>query len=280
MSFNKKTLSIIFGILFLVCSSGTLWYYLTDDFKDAKFRTMQDKIDSIEGVSLTGLSKLSASGAPMMDFFVLTEKLSSISKPIIIVDTLMEGTQENYGYLKDGTRATYFAYELDKKPDVRFLLRRLLFTGTLEKLPELIVHEREMAQKNGYGHVSIRLESKSGTPDKAIDEFVAYFDKAPENTWFHFHCRRGKGRTTLALTMFDIMHNAPEVALQDIVKRQFLLGGVDLFDTTMWHRNNTYKQKALEDRKRFVEEFYTFICERKEGGIQVWSKWKEQRAGM
>lgn len=266
--FNKWNIFFASSAIFITLLAVVVYLLSTDDYTDSKFRTMQDQIASSESVDLTGLRELSASGGPILDFPALKKKLGFVKKPIIIVD----GMKEHHGYIKD-IPLTFFGYHR-KKPDFRYVLRRLFFTGTTQQQPELIVHERELAQKYGFGYVNIKIDSKLVTPDEAVDEFVAYFDKAPENVWFHFHCRHGKGRTSLALVMYDIMKNAPKVALEDIVRRQFLLGSVNLSDTAVWRKNSTYPSKALERRKKFVHEFYAFICQRKAGGMQLWSDWR------
>jgi len=77
------------------------------------------------------------------------------------------------------------------------------------------------------------------------------------------------------LAMYDIMRNAPLVALKDIIKRQHLLGSVDLFDTIAWRKSRgTYSSDGLKRRKKFIEDFYTFVSQRKAGGIQRWSDWR------
>ena len=85
------------------------------------------------------------------------------------------------------------------------------------------------------------------------------------------------------LVMFDIMKNAPKVALKDIVLRQHFLGAPDLLDTTIWPKG-TYTKKQLEDRKKFIEDFYEFIVQRKSAGIQQWSDWalyqKEKKTAL
>jgi hypothetical protein len=78
--------------------------------------------------------------------------------------------------------------------------------------------------------------------------------------------------------MLDIMKNAPQVAMEDIIKRQHLLGSEDLFDVVPWARGS-YSSEMLTNRKKFIEAFYTFICQRKAGGIQKWSLWKTDLKG-
>lgn len=267
--FSKRNLFIFFTTIFIVFISVCAFHIISDNFARAKFRTMQDKIASSEGVNLTGLDKLSASGAPFMDLATLKTKLTSVERPIIIVDNM----REHNGYI-NGIPTTYFGYHCHRF-EFRYLIRRLIFTGTSQPpKPERIVSTRNMAKEYGLGYVNLRIDSQSDTPDMSIDNFVAFIDKNSDNAWLHFNCRGGKGRTSLSLVMFDIMKNAPQVALEDIIKRQYLLGSVDLSDTTMWKKNSTYSSKTLEQRKKFIQNFYTFVCQRKEGGIQVWSEWK------
>ncbi|MBA3812875.1 MAG: hypothetical protein H0X26_00040 [Alphaproteobacteria bacterium] len=268
MFFNKRNFFIGSVVLFISIISVIFYFLSTDEYADSKFRTMQNKIASTESVDLTGLDKLSASGGPIMDFPTLKNKLGFVTKPIIIVDSM----KEHHGYIND-IPITFFGYHR-KKPDLRYFLRRLFFTGTSQSQHELIVQEREVAQKYGFGYANIRIDSKCVTPDARVEEFVTYFDQAPENVWFHFHCRHGKGRTSIALVMYDIMKNAPEVSLEDIVRRQYLLGSVNLSDVAAWRKNSTYPSQALERRKKFIQQFYAFICQRKAGGVRRWSEWR------
>lgn len=266
---ERKLLVGTMGLFTVIVSS--LYFLLTDDYADAKFRTMQGPLSSVEQVDLTGLRVLQASGGAIINFPKLKKELSHIKKEIIIVD----GISEYHGYINN-IPATYLGYnKLD--PDLRYPLRRLLFTGTTQAKREVVIPEKDVAQQFGFGYINIEIDSKISTPDKAVDEFVAFIDALPENKWLHFHCRHGKGRTSMMLIMYDIMKNAPAVALADIVKRQHLLGSEDLFDTTVWKMGN-YTCETLERRKEFIKQFYAFISQRKAGGIQHWSEWRHQQS--
>jgi hypothetical protein len=273
--FNKRNLFISVGVIFIASFLFVAYLLSTDTYSDSKFRTMQDAIPPSETVDLTGLRELSASGGPIIDFPTLKKKLRAVNKPVVIVD----GMKEHHGYL-NGIPITFFGYHR-RSPDLRYMARRLLFTGTTRVKTEAIKQECEVAKRYGFGYANIRIDSKLVTPEASVDEFVAYFDKAPKDAWFHFHCRHGKGRTSIALVMYDIMRNAPQVALEDIVRRQHLLGSVNLSDTKVWRKKSTYPSKALQRRKKFIHDFYAFICQRKRGGIERWSDWRaEQREQM
>lgn len=139
-------------------------------------------------------------------------------------------------------------------PDLRYPLRRLLFTGTTQAKRELVIPEKDVAQQFDFGYINIEIDSKIVTPDKAVDQFVAFIDTLSENKWLHFHCRHGKGRTSMMLIMYDMMKNAPKVALDDIVKRQHLLGSENLFDTTVWKWGRT-PAKPWNDGRLLLRSF-------------------------
>jgi hypothetical protein len=149
-------------------------------------------------------------------------------------------------------------------------------TGTIEKCPERVISEQAEAQKHGFEYKNIRIASKSYPSDENVAELLSIFDSLSTDAWLHFHCHHGTGRTSVMLVMFDILKNAPKVALQDIIKRQHLLGSTDLFNTEKW-KYGTYTKEQLENRKKFIEQFYDFIVQRKVGGIQQWSDWKAQQ---
>jgi len=138
---NKRYFLIGGGIILLMVLSVCVYLISTDDYTDAKFRSMQDDIPSLEQVDLTGLRELEASGGPSIDFPDLKKRLSHIKKNIIIVD----GIGQFHGYFED-LPSSFFGYSLDDA-DLRHFIRRFIFTGTFEERPELITSESEEAQK-------------------------------------------------------------------------------------------------------------------------------------
>lgn len=263
----KKKHILIGGICSLII--GVLICLLVYDLESIDtFRTMQDEIPVAENVNLKGLRDLHASGGHIPRFSELQEKIPSSFSRRIILDL----TTESHGYVK-GIPANFFGYHLPS-PKIKHIPRRIVYLGSLEKHPEYIISEADEAKKYNFEYKNIALGSKFITRDKNVDAFVQFFDDLPPDTWVHFHCVQGKGRTSLALVMLDIMKNAPEISLDDIVKRQFALGSVNLFDVALWKKPN-YTTKQLHDRKGFIENFYAFISQRKAGGIQSWSEWKK-----
>jgi len=178
-----------------------------------------------------------------------------------------------HGYIH-GIPTTILGYHVSD-PGLRHFLRRIIVTGTLKKRPDLVVDALKEAKDYGFDYRNIRIDSKSVPTNEKVDDIVTLFDSLTEDTWLHFHCHHGTGRTSIMLVMLDIMKNAPKVAVIDIVKRQHLLGSTDLFNTEKW-KYGTYTKEQLENRKKFIEQFYTFVVQRKTGGIQRWSEWLSQ----
>ncbi|MBS0271783.1 MAG: hypothetical protein JSR85_03970 [Proteobacteria bacterium] len=259
------SLSLILGLIIYIFADNYAAY------TTQKFRTMQDPVSTTQQINLTGLRELLASGGSAPLFRELKDQLNHVSQNIIIFDA----RNQPHGYVK-GIPSKFFCYHRD--PSLRHLQRRLIYTGTIENRPELFSTEKEEAQKYGFEYIKISIGSRYTTPDENVDEFVNFFDTLPEKTWVHFHCDRGMGRTSMALVMLDILKNAPTVSLQDIISRQHLLGSEDLFDVSVWE-GGSYSADMLQNRKKFIEQFYNFVCQRKMGGVQRWSDWQKAPEG-
>lgn len=261
ISFKK----VIFGGIGTFILALSLLFF--DAFYGRNFRSMKDKISPTQIVDLRGLRDIRASGGSPTCFTSLKWKLRHVDGPIIIVDAM----SEYHGFIKSIPTA-FLGYH--KSTKFKHLVRRFLLTGSTDVHPELVISEKEEAKNYGFDYKKVNISSTFISSDEDVDNIITFYDNIPENAELHFHCSHGKGRTSLALVMLDIMKNAPQVSLKDIIKRQHLLGSEDLFNTEVWE-NGTYTKEQLENRKEFVEKFYQFICQRKAGGLQKWSDWHQ-----
>jgi hypothetical protein len=262
---TKKILITFTTVLFI----GISLFLFADAFINRNFRTTQDGISSTEQVDLRGLREIKASGGAAVHFLDLKRRLSHIKEKKLIVD----GMTELHGYLL-GIPTTFLAYQA-RRLNWKYKIRRFLLTGTQQICSDRVVSESEEAIKNGFSYINLNAGSRFIPSHEKIDEMVTVLENLPTDTWVHFHCHHGKGRTSMMLVMLDIMKNAPTVSLHDIVKRQHLLGSEDLLNTTVWARG-TYTKKQLEQRRDFITQFYEFVCQRKAGGSQLWSEWKNR----
>jgi hypothetical protein len=113
--------------------------------------------------------------------------------------------------------------------------------------------------------------------DSEVDQFVAYEVALDPDTWLHFHCRAGDGRTTTFMAMHDIIHNAPGDSLATILTRQGPsgIGGVDL--SKMPDNQDIFSYPFSAERVTFMQNFYTYVCQAKPGGFKLmWSDWVTQ----
>jgi len=265
--FFKLRNIFIVGFLSTVIGLGFFLFYET--YFNMNFRTTNDEIVFAQGLDLRGLRELKASGGTSVHFSDLKRRLSHVNDPIVIID----GMDKFHGYIQ-GIPTTFFAYQ-KPNPHWKYYVRRWIYTGSTDVHPELVVPEAIEAQKHGFSYANPKVGSKFISSDETIDDLVKVLEDLPANAWVHFHCHYGKGRTSMMLVMYDMMKNAPLVSLENIVKRQQLLGSEDLLDTDVWE-GGSYTKKQLEDRKTFITQFYDFICQRKAGGIQEWSAWHYQ----
>ncbi|NMM64176.1 protein tyrosine phosphatase [Clostridium sp. P21] len=136
------------------------------------------------------------------------------------------------------------------------------------KNPEKVQTEEELAKSQGVGYLRITVSDHLKPLNDQVDLFVSSVKDTPKDTWLYFHCRAGIGRTTTFMAMYDMMHNAKTVSFDDIVKRQFLIGGTNLVDCTK-PRN----KKQHEERAEFVKKFYQYCHDNNDGFKTTWSQW-------
>jgi hypothetical protein len=107
-----------------------------------------------------------------------------------------------------------------------------------------------------------------------VDQFVAFEAALGSDTWLHFHCRAGDGRTTTFMAMHDIIHNAPGDTLSTILARQKSIGGIDLSTPPSPTNQTSFSYPFAVERVEFVKNFYTYVCAAKPGKFTLtWSDW-------
>src|SRR5436309_2093470 len=84
--------------------------------------------------------------------------------------------------------------------------------------------ERDVVEGAGAHYVRVTVTDHTRPLDDEVDRVVLAARALPENAWAHFHCEAGLGRTTTFMVLYDILRNANRVSLEDIVRRQKILG--------------------------------------------------------
>lgn len=131
--------------------------------------------------------------------------------------------------------------------------------------------EHDLVSSAGANYVRIAVTDHTRLLDDTGDRFILAVRALPENAWAHFHCEAGLGRTTTFMVLYDMLRNATRVSLEDIVRRQKLLGyGYDVLSPP---KTESWKLPYAEDRTAFVRAFYNYARANPNGRPQLWSEW-------
>ena len=141
-------------------------------------------------------------------------------------------------------------------------------------IPRVVQTERDAAEKIGFDYRRFAAADMQFPAPEIVDDFIIFVANLPENSWLHFHCQAGHGRTTTFLVMYDIMKN-PDVPLEEICKRQYLLGGSNLL---LEPEGDDWNAKMARDRAKKIRLFYEFVQGTRAEQIGLpWSEWLENK---
>ncbi|MBR4643056.1 MAG: protein tyrosine phosphatase [Selenomonadaceae bacterium] len=137
-------------------------------------------------------------------------------------------------------------------------------------IPRVVQTEREACAQVGFEYKRFAAADMQFPAPEIVDDFIIFVANLPENSWLHFHCQAGHGRTTTFLAMYDIMKN-PDVPLEEICKRQYLLGGSNLL---LEPEGDDWYSKMNRDRAKKIRLFHEFVqgTRAEQIGLQ-WSEW-------
>lgn len=139
--------------------------------------------------------------------------------------------------------------------------KRLQYFSILNKTP--LMRECEVVD-TGYKRFYV-TDRRFPTPD-VLDDFLLWVKQLPPDTWLHFHCRGGKGRTTTFMMLYDIWKTKASLPFAIYLKRQIDLGGTNL---AFLKRKNEYLAFHTGQRFKMLRKFYQYI---KTGSTKRWSE--------
>jgi len=244
----------------------------------------------------TGLERLNASGSAQFSAEGLAQ-LMEVLRGRRVVDVDLR--QESHGFA-DNLPVSWFAdhdmankgksleeVENDEKRRLAALLNQGQTTATVIKTVKdkqvdspypitvkTVATERELTEKSGVPYYRFTVTDHTRPTDAQVEEFLKWTKSLDPKAWLHFHCEAGDGRTTTFLVMYDILKNAQNVGFIDIVKRQWLLGGIDLLT---YPPKESWKYPLAVERTEFLRNFYQFV---KENGKESWAQWSAKKKKM
>jgi hypothetical protein len=241
-------------------------------------------------LNLDGLNHLRISGSAQFSeitFKTILKHLDIQPKKLIVLDL----RQESHGFINghpiswtDGVHnyanvdKTKFEIESDEYQRLRLAVQaKQIVINPLEEPTKLTVcrvkTERDLVESYGATYVRLPVTDHNRPSNEVIDQFIELVRSLPSDHWIHMHCKAGKGRTTMFLTLFDIIQNAQHVSLKDILARQHSIGGIDL---TQIHKKNNERTRAAHERLEFIREFYRY-CQHEPDFKVSWSNWSKQQ---
>ena len=129
--------------------------------------------------------------------------------------------------------------------------------------PKVTLTEKQAAESAGFQYVRFYALDMTFPAPEIVDEFLNFIAQIDSDAWLHFHCQAGHGRTTIFLVIYDILKH-PDLSLENIVQRQYSLGGSNLFENDEYEKN--------------IKLFYTYAHELQEKKTaKTWSDWLLER---
>lgn len=253
------------------------------------FRTC--RLEGSLSVTEQGLAELALSGSgqfSQLGLEALLERLEAErqGKPLLIVDL----REESHGFV-DGTAVSWYQGEKNwgnrgkkreqiEEEQAEFLDHSLLAGGlsiypdkesqeAIDWKVESVSDEAELLASYGLAYRRLYVTDHRRPDDRAVDEFLALFRLLGKDHWLHFHCGAGKGRTTTFMVMCDILVNGSKVSFEDILTRQWLIGGKQLNDSSSAPQ---WKLEAIEERLAFLHRFYDYVVSQPRLELS-WSNW-------
>jgi hypothetical protein len=260
------------------------------------FRMMSDPfLKKFEGgvPSREGLVALKASGSAQFSKQSFQKLLQILpSKKIIVMDL----RQESHGFLNEmpvswyvknnwANRGRSLAFiEADEKHRLdKLLLNKVVRVSQVAhnhlQPPNfnlfVKVHsvstERALCQSAGIDYLRLPTPDHFPPDDLQIDRFMSFVKTMPKEAWIHLHCEGGMGRTTAFLCLYDMMHNAKTVSFENIIKRQWLLGGQD-FTSRSSANYRTWPQQ-FDARTKLLKRFYEYCKTNADQFSTSWTDW-------
>lgn len=228
--------------------------------------------------SRLGLDLLMASGSEQPSLSELAGVIRGLGKNVVLVDL----RQESHCYLGEHPVSWYglknwankgkspAEVEADERSRIEAMatapsavvarvyakdLEGGLSSVRLEETPYTLAQSEESAARSlGFGYRRITVTDHSRPLDADVDRFIGIVRELAQGTWLHFHCHAGDGRTTTFMLMYDMLHNARALGLEELAARQHLLGGVDVLHT----QHMGWKEALYNERAEFIARFYEY----------------------
>jgi len=235
--------------------------------------TLNLKILDNKNININGLDKLNISGSQQFSKFNIDLILNFINTSLPITD--IDLRQESHGFV-NGLPISFENKDNDSnkglskeqvllKEDTDLKSIKLKNPLTFYNHPDITVtpteveSESKLAKDKSLSYIRIPVTDGTLPTDDIVDYFIEIAQHTTKNTWFHFHCKEGVGRTTTFMIMYDMMKNYKVATATEIIDRQISLVDFDehaIQDLTS-SRRMAFWQKFYEYCKKNGDSFKT-----------------------
>lgn len=262
------------------------------------FRTSSSALQESEDRTLptrAGLDSLKAATSAQFSEKTLKNALKQLQGPVWMIDL----RRESHGYV-NGIPISWYKPHNDSNQDLTtkslmhveqsminalkefnpLIIQRITHktagiihsSEPFEVIVERLETEQQLTKRLGVEYRRLQVLDRNKPDDAVVDEFIELVKTLPPNATLYFHCRGGKGRSTTFMILYDMLKNAKTVPLNEIVLRQHLIGGVNVFNTQTKPGGEWMAQIRI-DRKSFIEAFYRYAKDAKGYPHLTWSEW-------
>jgi hypothetical protein len=229
-------------------------------------------------IDVKGLDKLNISGSQQFSGFNLPLVISGINTKL--PTTVIDLRQESHGFINDipvswknlkndanigMTREQVLANEKSKLQSIKLNVPITFFNHpNMPVTPTKVQDEEQLTKDKNLNYIRITVTDGKIPTNDMVDYFIQVVKDQPNNTWLHFHCKEGIGRTSTFMIMYDMMKNSKQVSFDNIAKRQLTLAGFD---------ENQIRLFYNKERTAFLQNFYKYCNENKDNFNVKWSEW-------
>jgi hypothetical protein len=256
-----------------------------NDILPKNFRKTSDltPIKDNNNLNLKGLDKLNISGSQQFSGYNLPLLIKTIgtSLPIIVVDL----RQESHGFINGFavswadsknnanaglTREQVLLDEANKLKSIKLNVPITFYNKPQYSIiPAKVQNEEQLVNSKDLSYNRITIRDGGIPSGDMVDYFIKSIKAQPQNSWLHFHCKEGIGRTTTFMIMYDMVKNYKETNAGEIISRELELASFDENNTKSFHN---------KERIDFLNKFYDYCKENGDSFNIKWSEWRKTSA--
>ncbi|WP_010377341.1 hypothetical protein [Xanthomonas vasicola] len=278
-----------------------------DSVEPSRIRSTTN-LAALDGINQEGLDRISMTGIEQFSEAQLDDVIKSVyPKTVVVIDT----RQEAHGFVS-GKPVSWMALDnknwgnvdkpmadIEPKEEKKLSkwvrkndgeevsipngstakVKRAAEPLTLSVSSDEVETEKRLVTRKGGIYIRVPVPDHAAPDEDALAHFAAstrsvVMDKGLENVHFVVHCRGGMGRTTMFMSALDMLTNAGDVPMKEIVDRQVKLRQRD--EGSITAAGKAYKATFRDEKAAVLQFFYDYAAANRFGSkdaksLEAWS---------